>query len=130
MNFELSSTARVATDRPARYGKQVCNHFGNKVQAAWDPDTQSGQVTFNRDGVTGGECWLSCEEGVLVLDLHAHAGNLEKLEGVMGSHLARFGAKDSLVVSWVREGSVEGSSQGPYSVEEVAQLRAQKRASA
>ena len=31
MEFSRTSTARVATDRPARYGKQLASHMSRKI---------------------------------------------------------------------------------------------------
>ena len=117
MSFSRTSSAHVATDRPARYGKQLTSHMGHKITTAWDDESQTGSLTFNRDGQLTGSADLSCEPGALVLTLHADDEHLERLEEVAGRHLARFGAKDALVVSWVRDDGHPGSSQGPFTAE-------------
>lgn len=122
----LRSLARVATDRPARYGKQLCAHMGRKIDAAWDEESATGRLVFARDGVEAGACLLACETDALVLSLESDAAEAEHLETVVGVHLARFGAKDSLVVAWDREGA-PGSTQGPFTPEEVAERNRLKR---
>lgn len=113
MTFTRTSTARVATDRPARYGKQLTSHFGNKITATWDAEAQNGSLTFDRDGQTTGTADLTCEPEHLVLTLRADNEHVERLEEVAGRHLTRFGAKDQLVVSWVRDDGQPGTTQGP-----------------
>ena len=54
MDFSRTSTARVPTDRPARYGKQLTSHMSRKITTAWDEETGSGSLLFNRDGQTTG----------------------------------------------------------------------------
>ena len=45
--FSRRSIARVTTDRPARYGKQLTGHMGRKITAVWDDDA-TGSLTFDR----------------------------------------------------------------------------------
>ena len=113
MEFSRTSTARVATDRPARYGKQLAGHMGRKITTTWDDASGSGSLTFNRDGQTTGAAELTSEPGLLILTLHSNDDHLERLEDVIGRHLVRFGSKDELVVSWVRDDGQPGSTQRP-----------------
>lgn len=111
--FPRTSSARVATDRPARYGKQLAGHMGRKITAVWDEDSGTGSLEFNREGATTGIAELSCDGDVLVLRLSAADGHLERLEEVIGIHLARFGAKQGMVVRWERGDGTPGTTQGP-----------------
>ena len=53
----------------------------------------------------------------------------QHLEHIVGIHLARFGARDSLAVAWQRVDGGEGTHQGPLSLEEVeAHARARRAA--
>lgn len=113
MDFSRTSTARVPTDRPARYGKQLASHMSRKITTAWDEETGSGSLLFNRDGQTTGSAELTSEPNTLVLTLHADDDHLEHLEDVIGRHLVRFGSKDELVVSWVRDDGRPGTTQRP-----------------
>ena len=116
--FPCTSTARVVTDRPARYGKQLAGHMGRKITAVWDEDSGTGSLEFNREGPTTGVVELSCDGEVLVLRLSAADEHLERLEEVVGIHLARFGAKQGMVVRWERGDGTPGTTQGPVKPED------------
>ena len=111
MDFTRTSTARVATDRPARYGKQLVGHMGHKITASWDAEAGRGAMTFDREGPATGEVTLTCEPGVLTFELRTDDAHLDGLEGVIGRHLVRFGAKDELVVAWTRDDGQPGTVQ-------------------
>lgn len=102
----IASTARVATDRPARYGKQLASHFSTKLATDWDAGDGRGHLTFSGD--TPGEVSMIAGDKVLLLHLEADEAHVEHLEHVLARHLVRFGAKDDLKVSWRREGGAEG----------------------
>jgi len=67
--FSRISSARVLTERPARYGKQLAGHMGRKITAAWDEESATGSLEFNREGPTTGIVELSCDGDALVLRL-------------------------------------------------------------
>lgn len=127
-DLDRSSVARVATDRPARYGKQLASHMSHKITTSWDADAAVGELVFDRGGAVSGRVDVSTEDGALVLALHAPEPELERLEYVAGIHLARFGVEDQLAVSWVRDDGSAGTSQGPLSPEELAELKAKREA--
>lgn len=116
--FPCTSTARVVTDRPARYGKQLAGHMGRKITAVWDEDSGTGSLEFNREGPTTGVVELSCDGEVLVLRLSAADEHLERLEEVVGIHLARFGARQGMVIRWERGDGTPGTTQGPVKPED------------
>lgn len=116
--FPCTSTARVVTDRPARYGKQLAGHMGRKITAVWDEDSGTGSLEFNREGPTTGVVELSCDGEVLVLRLSAADEHLERLEEVVGIHLARFGARQGMVIRWERGDGTPGTTQGPVQAED------------
>ena len=126
--FPRTSTARVATDRPARYGKQLASHMGRKITTTWDEDSGTGSLEFNREGPTTGVVELSCHDDILQLDLAADDAHLERLEQVTGIHLARFGAKEGLVVSWIRQDGAAGTTQGPLTPEDLERMRTEREA--
>ena len=126
--FSRRSIARVTTDRPARYGKQLAGHMGRKITTMWDEDAETGSLTFDREGVATGVVELSCHDDVLQLDLAADDVHLERLEQVTGIHLARFGAKEGLVVSWIRQDGTPGTTQGPLTPEDLERMRAEREA--
>lgn len=126
--FSRRSTARVSTDRPARYGKQLASHMGRKITTAWDEEAEAGSLTFDREGAVTGVVTLSSHDGVLQLDLTADDEHLERLEQVTGIHLARFGAKEGLIVSWHRQDGTPGTTQGPLTPEDLERMRAEREA--
>lgn len=96
------SSARVATDRPGRYGKQLVSHFSRKIAAEWDAEAARGTMKFDsaERGVHG-DVLLVATEGTLLLQVDspdAEAG--KKLEKVVAVHLLRFATKDDIEVSW------------------------------
>ncbi|MFI1562745.1 DUF2218 domain-containing protein [Streptomyces sp. NPDC020490] len=100
------SEARVRTDRPHRYAKQLASHLGRRSTTSWDEETGVGSLVF-QDG-TGS---LTAADGALLLAVEADAGHLARLEDVVGRHLVRFGAKDELVVEWHRDTGEPGTTQ-------------------
>lgn len=99
------STADVITDRPQRYGKQLVAHMARKVPGTWD-EAGSGQITFEF-----GTASLTSVPGALRIEVSGERENLERLESVIGRHLVRFGARDELIVSWVRQDGTPGTEQ-------------------
>jgi len=100
------SEARVVTDRPHRYAKQLASHLGRKVETSWDEETGRGALTFGLGSAT-----LTAEPGVLLLAVEGEAENLDRLEDVVGRHLVRFGVKDELVAEWHRDNGRPGTVQ-------------------
>jgi uncharacterized protein len=104
----VHSTARVRTDRPHRYAKQLAAHLGRRLATSWDEDTGSGSVRFpDRNGSAS----LLAQPGALVLELDSDTAHIETLEDVLGRHLARFGTKDELIVEWRRDDGTPGTVQ-------------------
>ncbi|MEU9171125.1 DUF2218 domain-containing protein [Streptomyces sp. NPDC048420] len=99
------SEARVATDRPHRYAKQLASHLGRRIRTSWDEDSGEGSLLFPNEGKGS----LTATEGALLLTLETESEHLELLESVVGSHLVRFGGK--LVVEWTRDGGAPGTTQ-------------------
>jgi hypothetical protein len=94
MTQTLTSQASVSTEKPVPYMRQLCKHFGHKVDASFDDD--SGYIQFEF-----GRCELHAAAGVL--QLAVSAGDDEdrrRMQQVIGSHLERFGKRDELSVSW------------------------------
>lgn len=92
----MSSTAHanVATDKPVPYMRQLCKHFGHRLETDFGDD--SGWIDFS-----DGRCDLSTGEGVLELLITADTEeSRDRLQGVVGSHLERFGRRDELSVTW------------------------------
>jgi hypothetical protein len=102
---KVGSTALVATDRAARYGKQLAAHLGRRLETSWDDESASGVVLFD-----SGRCDLTSSADGLLLRVEVDSATeaaaaleqLTRMEDVVGRHLVRFGARDELVATWVR----------------------------
>ena len=128
-SFPLIATASVSTERAARYGKQLVTHMAHKVTGSWDEEAGSGYLLFDREGPVLGRFDVIASASDLRLELRTTPERAEHLEHVAGIHLARFGARDSLAISWERTDGSEGTTQGPLTPEEVeAHTRAKKAA--
>ena len=95
-----TSQARIATAKPAPYMKQLCRHFGHKCDVSFDDER--GRIEFGSEGATLGTVELDATAPeVLVLTATAQTVEaLERVEQIAGSHLERFGRRDSLEVAW------------------------------
>lgn len=86
--------ARVATDSPERYAKQLVAHLGRRVE--WQTDGTASAAVFG-----GGTGRVLVGEGVLTLVAEsASADGLAQVQDVLGRHLERFGARNELTVAW------------------------------
>jgi hypothetical protein len=95
MTSTLTSQADVATEKPVPYMRQLCKHFGHKVDAAFDDDSGYIQFAFGR-------CELRASGATLHLTVSADTDeNRERMRNVIGSHLERFGRRDDLSVDWL-----------------------------
>jgi uncharacterized protein len=91
---DIRSQAQVATDKPVAYMRQLCKHFGHKLDASFDDD--SGYIQFDF-----GRCELHASDRTLAIEVSAaDEDDHRRMESVVGSHLERFGRRDGLSVSW------------------------------
>ena len=128
-SYPLISVATVPTERAARYGKQLVSHMGHKITGSWDEEAGSGYLLFDREGPILGRFDVVASASDLRLELRTEPERADRLEFIVGIHLARFGARDSLAISWERTDGSEGTTQGPLTPEEVeAHARAKKAA--
>ncbi len=130
-SYPLISVATVPTERAARYGKQLVSHMAHKITGSWDEEAGSGYLLFDREGPVLGRFDVIASASNLRLELRTEPERADRLEFIVGIHLARFGARDSLAISWERTDDSEGTTQGPLTPEEVeAHARAKKAARA
>lgn len=128
-SYPLISVATIPTERAARYGKQLVSHMGHKITGFWDEEAGSGYLLFDRDGPVLGRFDVVASASDLRLELRTEPERADRLEFIVGIHLARFGARDSLAVVWERTDGSDGSTQVPLTPEEVeARARAKKAA--
>jgi uncharacterized protein len=118
---QITSRASVSTARAARYGKQLASHLSHKRQTTWLDEGQTGDITFPRGratmSATPSQLDLVIELDPSVPAMEA-AGELAYMEDVVGRHLARFGARHELVVTWVRSDGSVGKIYGETSQEQ------------
>ena len=130
-SFPLASTAIVPTQRAARYGKQLVSHMAHKITGFWDEEAGSGYLLFDREGPVLGRFDVIASASDLRLELRTEPERADRLEFIVGIHLARFGARDSLAISWEHTDGSEGTTQGPLTPDEVeahARERAKRKA--
>ena len=128
-SYPLISVATVPTERAARYGKQLVSHMTHKITGSWDEEAGSGYLLFDREGPVLGRFDVVASASDLRIELRTEPERADRLEFIVGIHLARFGARDSLAISWERTDGSEGTTQGPLTPEEVeAHARAKKAA--
>lgn len=88
MNIEISSTGHFATGNAHGYMKQLCKHFGHKIPATVDGD--EGFIAFEM-----GQARLIARDGDLQCTVAgADAAAVERLQGIIDSHLARFAFRE------------------------------------
>jgi uncharacterized protein len=118
---QINSRASVSTDRAARYGKQLSAHLGYKRRTTWQDETQTGDITFDRGraiiSATSSQLDLVIELDPSISVMEA-AAELAYMEDVVGRHLARFGARNELVVTWVRSDGSPGQVYGQATPEQ------------
>ncbi|MCS5735729.1 DUF2218 domain-containing protein [Herbiconiux daphne] len=102
----LTSQARVETARPDRYGRQLVKHLSRREGGEWDNDIHAGWVV-----IAGVRASVVAEDTDLLLTLEGSSEAIGHLELVVGSHLARFGSRDGLVVQWNRSNGTPGTRQ-------------------
>lgn len=98
-SLPVRQRAVVATDRPARYIKQLGSHMGRKLGTAELPDGL--RLTFNRDGIFRGYGDLREAEGALIMEVRAENDEqAASVADVLDRHLVRFGERDELAVTF------------------------------
>ena len=101
-----ASTARVATGRAPRYGKQLVSHLSRRRDGAWDDEAGTGWIDFGESRAE-----LTADADALTIRLDATPERLAAMEDVVGRHLVRFGTRDELVVRWTRADGTTGTLQ-------------------
>jgi uncharacterized protein len=95
----LTARADVPTVTPARYAKQLLSHLGQRVSWSTEGDSSTAEIA-------GGTGTVVVGDGVLILLAEAPDDeSLTRVQHVLGSHLERFGQRNELTVTWVRQGT-------------------------
>ena len=109
-----TAEARIPTDRPGRYLVQLCKHFANKGRHLTHlprthtlPELRPNQIQAewtDSDGtlrLPWGQCTLQAVPGALRVCAEADdRENLERLQDLVDTHIARFSRRDALRVEW------------------------------
>jgi len=88
-------TGSMATDRPARYAKQLVSHWSERGPAT----VEDGATVQRWDN--GNVIVLRPADGVLEVEVSVGPeGDAERFAQVVKDHLERFGSRDELNVVW------------------------------
>jgi hypothetical protein len=91
----VESVARVVTDQPGRYIKQIVSHLAHRRSTRL-ADDGTGVIVFE-----SGQCTLTAEPGALVVAASgADTEALRHVRDVLSRHLERFGGREGLRVTW------------------------------
>ncbi len=102
----LASTTHVATERPALYLKQLCEHFADPTRRH---SPQEFEVTFDdyqglidSAPVVSATCRLHArQERLLVIEVSgSDRAALERVQRIVTKHLQRFGGDDRVNIEW------------------------------
>ena len=104
--MQLASSALVATERPTRYLKRLCEHFARERGRHGAPEVEvrfdeyEGYVDFAP--IVSGACRLDARnEGLLVLSATgADQGALAEVQRILSEHVERFGRSEGLSADW------------------------------
>ena len=90
------SSALVPTEHASKYLQQLCKHWSHRLEVAFD--TMQGTVKFPEAVAT-----MSAREGGLEVTVEsAAAETVERLKGVVSTHLDRFAFREApLTFEWV-----------------------------
>ncbi|MFH1793587.1 MAG: DUF2218 domain-containing protein [Pseudomonadota bacterium] len=90
------SSALVPTEHASKYLQQLCKHWSHRLEVTFD--TMQGTVKFPEAVAT-----MSAREGGLEVTVEsAAAETVERLKGVVSTHLDRFAFREApLTFEWV-----------------------------
>lgn len=118
-----TSSALIPTDDARSAAQALTSGLTGESSATWDEDHGMGSIRFGEGGPQarllvrpeGLEVTVEVDEGVQGEgdEGEAREAELERVEELVGTQLARFWASENLVVSWAHEDGTPGSSQGP-----------------
>lgn len=74
-----ASTARVATERAARYGKQLVAHLTRRAEGAWDEQAGAGWIDFGESRTD-----LAAEPDALRIQVSASPERVANIEDGAG----------------------------------------------
>lgn len=91
----MEAHATVSTEKAHRYMKALVNHFARKVSAEYEAD--HGFIDFGF-----GRCDIEASASAMTFNVSSsNAGNLQQVQQVIGSHVARFTQQEIVDLPWV-----------------------------
>lgn len=88
------SRAEIVTVNGAKLINRLCKHWAHKLEV--EHDAERGKVQFAE-----GTCLMHALEDKLVISIEALDETvLDRLEGVVASHLERMASKETLDIVW------------------------------
>jgi hypothetical protein len=88
------SRAVIATESGARVMNRLCKHWAHKLEV--EQGEEHSRVAFE-----GGSCVMRVEPGKLLVAIEALDEEvLDRLEGVVDSHLQRMAGDEELAIVW------------------------------
>ncbi|MCG6659523.1 DUF2218 domain-containing protein [Halomonas campisalis] len=88
------SRAEIATESGAKLINRLCKHWAHKLEVEHKED--HGRVAFE-----DGTCLMRAEPGKLVVEVETlDEESLDRLEGVVASHLERMAGDEALEIVW------------------------------
>ncbi len=92
----LTASARLDTDRPQRYLKQLVSHLGNRLETSSADEDHASVVMQN-----GSHCELvAATTGISMVATATDAEALASVEDVVGRHLLRFTGDEAMTTDW------------------------------
>lgn len=88
------SRAEIATESGAKLINRLCKHWAHKLEV--EHKEGEGRVAFE-----DGTCLMQAEADKLVVAIESlEEESLDRLEGVVASHLERMAGDEELVIVW------------------------------
>lgn len=88
------SRAEIATESGARLMNRLCKHWAHKLEV--EQGEEESRVVFE-----DGSCVMRAEPDKLVVAIEAlEEESLDRLEGVVDSHLQRMAGDEELTIVW------------------------------
>ncbi|WP_225636625.1 DUF2218 domain-containing protein [Streptomyces solaniscabiei] len=97
MAHNITSSATVHIERPARWARQLVSHLSRRHGGEWTPERNEGWIDLKDGSATVGVVGE-----VLSLSVTASANDIELMEQVVGGHLLRFAGALKPEIRWNR----------------------------
>ena len=97
----LVSQAVVTIDRPARWAKQLADHFSHKIEVE---DVPGGRLVH----FEAGDGLIASTEWALLMNARAETEEqVAQVQGVLARHLERFAHNEGVEIVWTESAPVD-----------------------